>query len=42
MGNVKTPEELLKYTGALYNEIHKDDRPPQNEREKPGYSYEKS
>jgi len=31
---LKTPEELLKYTGALYNEIHKNDLPPQNEREK--------
>ena len=31
---MKTPEELLKYTGALYNEIHKNDLPPQNEREK--------
>ena len=31
---MKTPEELLKYTGDLYNEIHKDDLPPQNEREK--------
>ena len=31
---MKTPEELLKYTGEIYNKIHKDDLPPQNEREK--------